>query len=79
MIEKNEIMMMANGWSLTPDSIEKDYVLGWLLWGIHNHKELSNAWLFNGGTSLKKESTNPNGGPGRVAAVQTLSHQQSCF
>lgn len=54
MIEKNEIITMANGLSLSPDTIEKDYVLSWLLWGINNHKDLSQAWLFKGGTSLKK-------------------------
>ena len=54
MIEKNEVIAMANGLSLSPDTVEKDYVLSWLLWGINNHKDLSQAWLFKGGTSLKK-------------------------
>lgn len=54
MIEKNEVTAMANGLSLNLDTIEKDYVLGWLLWGINNHKDLSLKWLFKGGTSLKK-------------------------
>lgn len=54
MIEKNEVIAMANGLSLSPDTVEKDYVLSWLLWGINNHKDLSPAWLFKGGTSLKK-------------------------
>ena len=54
MIEKNEIIAMANGLSLNPDTVEKDYVLSWLLWGINNHKDFSNSWLFKGGTSLKK-------------------------
>lgn len=54
MIQKNEVIAMANGLSLKPDTIEKDYVLGWLLWGINNHKDLSSNWLFKGGTSLKK-------------------------
>jgi predicted nucleotidyltransferase component of viral defense system len=53
-IEKNEVTAMANGLSLNLDTIEKDYVLGWLLWGINNHKDLSSKWLFKGGTSLKK-------------------------
>jgi hypothetical protein len=32
----------------------KDYVLGWLLAGIANHAELRDAWIFEGGTCLKK-------------------------
>lgn len=54
MIEKNEIIAMANCLSLNPDTVEKDYVLSWLLWGINNHSDFSNLWLFKGGTSLKK-------------------------
>lgn len=53
MIEKNEILKMATELSLRPDTVEKDYVLGWMLWGIHNHPKIS-AWAFKGGTSLKK-------------------------
>src|SRR6202050_5913724 len=34
--------------------IEKDYVLGWLLAGIANHTELNRAWIFKGGTCLRK-------------------------
>ncbi len=34
--------------------VEKDYVLGWLLAGISNHKELAARWVFKGGTCLKK-------------------------
>lgn len=53
MIEKNEIMKMATGLGLNPDTVEKDYVLGWMLFGINQHREISN-WAFKGGTSLKK-------------------------
>jgi predicted nucleotidyltransferase component of viral defense system len=34
--------------------VEKDYVLGWVLAGIARDEELSRAWLFKGGTCLKK-------------------------
>ncbi len=54
MIEKNEVITMANGLSLSPDTVEKDYVLSWLLWGINNHSSFINEWLFKGGTCLKK-------------------------
>ncbi len=38
---------------LSADTVEKDYVLGWMLHGISEHLELK-KWLFKGGTSLKK-------------------------
>ena len=53
MIEKNEIFRMANALSLNPNTIEKDYVIGWILYGI-NKNETAKDWLFKGGTSLKK-------------------------
>lgn len=34
--------------------VEKDYVIGWLLWGIGSDPKLSAAWAFKGGTCLKK-------------------------
>ena len=40
--------------SLTEEVVEKDYVLGWLLWGIGTDPVLSDAWVFKGGTCLKK-------------------------
>lgn len=53
MIEKNEILKMAEGLNLNPDTVEKDYILGWMLFGINQHHEISD-WAFKGGTSLKK-------------------------
>lgn len=35
-------------------STEKDYVIGWTLWGIANHPMLSKAFVFKGGTALRK-------------------------
>jgi len=54
MIEKNEILQLAETLELSPDTVEKDYVLGWILYGISNHNALGKDWLFKGGTSLKK-------------------------
>ena len=54
MIEKNEILQMAQELSLLPETVEKDYVLGWMLHGIHQHGQLGSRWMFKGGTSLKK-------------------------
>ncbi len=53
MIEKNEILKMAAGLDLNPDTVAKDYVLGWMLFGINRQPEIS-TWAFKGGTSLKK-------------------------
>lgn len=41
-------------WGLREDVVEKDYVLGWVLWGIGSDPELSTTWVFKGGTCLKK-------------------------
>jgi predicted nucleotidyltransferase component of viral defense system len=54
MIDRAEILAVAGDLSLTPDVIEKDYVLGWLLAGIYGHHALARAWIFKGGTCLKK-------------------------
>lgn len=54
MIEKQEISELARELSLDLHVVEKDYVLGWLLAGIAANPELSNGWIFKGGTCLKK-------------------------
>ena len=54
MIPKNEILELATQSNLQPHVIEKDYVLGWLLAGINQDTTLHNAWIFKGGTCLKK-------------------------
>lgn len=41
-------------WGLRDDVVEKDYVLGWLLWGIGTSESLRDSWIFKGGTCLKK-------------------------
>lgn len=54
MIDKREILESATSFSLTPNVVEKDYVLGWILAGINAHEELAESWVFKGGTCLKK-------------------------
>jgi predicted nucleotidyltransferase component of viral defense system len=54
LIDRREILQIAAQTSLTPHVVEKDYVLGWMLAGIYAHEELSESWLFKGGTCLKK-------------------------
>lgn len=53
MILKNEILQLAKNFFLEPTTVEKDYILSWVLFGISNHPKLS-VWLFKGGTCLKK-------------------------
>ncbi|MBP9778005.1 MAG: nucleotidyl transferase AbiEii/AbiGii toxin family protein [Rickettsiaceae bacterium] len=54
MITIHEIRSVATKMGLTNTVIEKDYALGWLLWGMNNHPISSNDWVFKGGTCLKK-------------------------
>ncbi len=54
MIDRREILEAASSLSLLPHIVEKDYVLGWILAGINAHEELSESWVFKGGTCLKK-------------------------
>lgn len=54
MITIHEIRAIAAKFGLSNTVIEKDYVLGWLLWGINQHPIASKDWVFKGGTCLKK-------------------------
>lgn len=53
MIPKAEILAVAAEADLLPTTVEKDYVLGWMLYAIAEHPEMR-RWLFKGGTCLKK-------------------------
>jgi predicted nucleotidyltransferase component of viral defense system len=53
MITKQEILSVAKALHLEPLTVEKDYVLSWVLYGISQNENLS-GWLFKGGTCLKK-------------------------
>ena len=54
MITRIDIDERVREWGLREDVVEKDYVLGWLLWGIGSDPDLSEQWAFKGGTCLKK-------------------------
>ncbi len=54
MISRDEVLEFAREFQLAANVVEKDYALGWLLAGISNHRELSDTWVFKGGTCLKK-------------------------
>jgi predicted nucleotidyltransferase component of viral defense system len=53
-ISHADIVARAREWDLREDIVEKDYVIGWVLWGIGRHKRLTSSWAFKGGTCLKK-------------------------
>ncbi|NLV44046.1 MAG: hypothetical protein GXY07_06060 [Candidatus Hydrogenedentes bacterium] len=54
MINRFDLDERVREWSLRDDIVEKDYVLGWLLWGIGTDEILGTKWAFKGGTCLKK-------------------------
>ena len=54
MIDKYEILKTAKMLGLQPTTVEKDYVLGWVLMAIQEHSECQGKWIFKGGTCLKK-------------------------
>jgi predicted nucleotidyltransferase component of viral defense system len=54
MIGKAELLGIAAALRLNPHVVEKDYALGWALAGIFAHEELTDRWVFKGGTCLKK-------------------------
>jgi len=54
MISALDIRERAGEWGLSPDVVEKDHVLGWLLAGIGADPVLGRTFVFKGGTCLKK-------------------------
>ena len=54
MIGRIELNDRVREWGLREDVVEKDYIIGWLLWGIGSSQSLSTSWAFKGGTCLKK-------------------------
>jgi len=54
MIKPGEIQNKAREVGVRDQQIEKDYILSWILQGIAQHDQLSNAIVFKGGTVLKK-------------------------
>lgn len=54
MITRLDLDERVREWNLADHVVEKDYVIGWVLWGIGTHPRLSKEWAFKGGTCLKK-------------------------
>ena len=50
MIGRGDLNERVREWGLREDVVEKDYVIGWALWGIGSHPSLSTSWAFKGGT-----------------------------
>lgn len=50
MIGRADIDDRVRLWGLREEVVEKDYVLGWVLWGIGTEPELHRTWVFKGGT-----------------------------
>ena len=53
MITKQDIIFLAKALQLLPTTVEKDYVLSWVLYGISQNTKISEQF-FKGGTCLKK-------------------------
>lgn len=54
MISKEELLRIAGEKQIEPTVIERDYALGWVLWGLTKDTVFSERLVFKGGTSLKK-------------------------
>ena len=54
MISQTELNERVQRWGMRPEVVEKDYVIGWVLWGIGSEPDLTDWWAFKGGTCLKK-------------------------
>lgn len=54
MITRADVVERVREWGLAEQVVEKDYVLGWVLWGIGTDPVLGQQWVFKGGTCLKK-------------------------
>lgn len=54
MIGRTALNERVQEWGIREDVVEKDYVIGWLLWGIGSDPKLGMTLVFKGGTCLKK-------------------------
>lgn len=54
MISLAELQEAASEWGLPITTVERDYVLGWMLWAVGSQEGIKDKWIFKGGTCLKK-------------------------
>ena len=50
MISKEEILTVADNTGLTPNIVERDQVIGWLLAAINQNSNIAQLWAFESGT-----------------------------
>jgi hypothetical protein len=53
-IDRAEILRLANEFGLEARIVEKDYILGWVLAGVYRDPLIAGTWVFKGGACLKK-------------------------
>src|SRR5258708_11019170 len=73
MIDRREILEAASSFSLLPNIVEKDYVLGWMLAGINAHDELQGRKLTSGTQKHGVKDLFPVV-PRRLAAIGQSAH-----
>ncbi len=54
MIATTEIQRLAHRQGVPASVVERDYVLGWLLWGIYRQPDLADRLILKGGNCLRK-------------------------
>ncbi len=54
MISEAELRRLAGAWNADPTMVERDYVLSWVLAGLHRRPVLAEMLVFKGGTALRK-------------------------
>lgn len=54
MIDKKEIEAKAKEFEIHPSSVERDYVFGWILYGIFSTSSLKDTLFLKGGNALRK-------------------------
>jgi predicted nucleotidyltransferase component of viral defense system len=54
LIAPEEVRELSINWGVPLPVIEKDYIMGWLLWAIYNEPELTKNLVLKGGNCLRK-------------------------
>ena len=77
MIGRADIDDRVRAWGLCEDVVEKDYVLGWVLWSIGADPVLGGTWIFKGGTGLAWSAAMATGRPLSDEAAQAFARSGS--
>lgn len=54
MISPDIVKELSITWGVPLPVVEKDYVMGWLLWAAYNEPSLANNLVLKGGNCLRK-------------------------